>query len=66
MCVSSTRTIRTPASPAAVEVRLDRERRVDHDRLAGGGVADEVGAAAEVVVDELPEDTVTSIGAAAS
>ena len=39
-----------------VEVRLDRERRVDHDRLARLGVADEVRAAAEVVVDELPEE----------
>ena len=39
-----------------LEVLLDRERRVDHDRLARVGVADEVRAAAEIVVDELPEE----------
>ena len=38
------------------EVRLDRERGVDHDRLARVRVADEVRAAAEVVVDELAEE----------
>ena len=56
MCVSSTRTMRTPASARGLEVRLDRERGVDHDRLARVRVADEVRAAAEVVVDELAEE----------
>ena len=37
------------------QVLLDRERRVDDDRLAGLLVADEVGGAAEVLVDELLE-----------
>ena len=44
-----------------VEVLLDREGRIDDDRLAG--VADEV-RAAEIVVDELPKDhtgTLTNI-----
>ena len=49
------RSARRP-SRRGVEVRLDRERGVDHDRLARVGVADEVGAAAEVVVDELAEE----------
>ena len=40
------------------QVRFDRERRVDDDRLARVGVADEVRAATEVVVDELPKQHV--------
>ena len=39
-----------------VQDRLDRERRIDHDGLAGRLVADEVARAAEVLVDELPEE----------
>ena len=42
--------------PGRLEVRLDRERRIDDDGHAGGGVADEVGGAPQVLVDELPED----------
>ena len=38
------------------EVLLDRERRIDDDRVTGTGIADEVGGAAERVVDELRED----------
>ena len=41
--------------PGGLEVRLDRERRIDDDGHAGGGVADEVGGAPQVLVDELPE-----------
>ena len=35
------------------EILVDREGRIDHDRLAGGIVADQVGGAAKIVVDEL-------------
>ena len=38
------------------EILLDREGRIDHDRVTGTGIADEVGGAAERVVDELRED----------
>ena len=38
------------------EVLLDRKGRVDDDRFTGGDVADEIGAAAEIAVDELPEE----------
>ena len=38
------------------EVLLDREGRIDDDRVTGTGIADEVGGAAERVVDELRED----------
>ena len=37
------------------QVLLDRVRGVDHERLAAGGVAEQVGGAAEIVVDELAE-----------
>jgi len=37
-------------------VPLDREGRIDEDRIVRRLVADEVGRAAEIVVDELPED----------
>ena len=39
-----------------LEVLLDREGRVDDDGVTGTGIADEVGGAAERVVDELRED----------
>ena len=39
-----------------VEVLLDREGRIDDDRVSGLGIADEVGRAPERVVDELRED----------
>jgi hypothetical protein len=39
-----------------LDVRLDRVRGVDDDREAGRLVADQVGRAAEVVVDELAEE----------
>ncbi len=39
-----------------VEVLLDREGRIDDDGVTGTGIADEVGGAAERVVDELRED----------
>jgi hypothetical protein len=42
------------------EILLDREGRVDHDRRARAFVSDEVGRAAEVVVDELREDHVAA------
>ena len=35
------------------EILLDREGRIDHDCLAGGVVADQVGGTAKIVVDEL-------------
>ena len=37
------------------EVLLDRVRRVDQEGLPLAGVADQVGGAAEIVVDELAE-----------
>jgi sulfide:quinone oxidoreductase len=43
-----------------VEVLLDRERRIDDDCFACFGVADEVRAAAEILVDELPENHVAA------
>ena len=39
-----------------LEVLLDRERRVDDDRLARPRIADEVGSTPERIVDELRED----------
>ena len=39
-----------------LEVLLDREGRIDDDGVTGTGIADEVGGAAERVVDELRED----------
>ena len=41
---------------ALVEVLLDREGGIDDDRVARLLVADQVRSAAEIVVDELPED----------
>ena len=38
------------------QVRLDRVRGIDEQRLAGRLVADEVGGAPEVLVDELPQE----------
>ena len=38
------------------EVLLDRECRVDHDRLSCPRIADEVGSTPQRVVDELRED----------
>ena len=38
-----------------LEVLLDRVRRVDDQRLTRGLISDQVGRAAEIVVDELPE-----------
>ena len=35
------------------EILVDREGRIDHDRLTGGVVADQVGGTAKIVVDEL-------------
>ena len=40
-----------------LEVLLDRVRGIDDHRLARGLVADQVGRAAEIVVDELRERT---------
>ena len=48
VCVSSVRTMRTPSRSASASDRLDRERRVDDDRLARLLAADEVRRAAEV------------------
>ena len=39
-----------------LDVLLDRERRVDDDRLARPRIADEVGSTPERIVDELRED----------
>jgi hypothetical protein len=36
-----------------LEVLLDRIGGVDHDGLAPGGISDQIGGAAEIVVDEL-------------
>ena len=44
------------AALGLLEVLLDREGRVDDDGLAGSRIADEIGSAAERVVDELRED----------
>ena len=55
MCVSSTRVIRTWRFSASVEVLLDRVRGIDDHGLTRGLVADQVGRAAEIVVDELPK-----------
>ncbi len=41
-----------------VDVLLDRERRIDDYGGAGSLVSDEIGSAAEIVVDELREDHV--------
>ena len=45
-----------PREPGERQVGLDIQARVDDRRLAGGVVADDVGGAAEIVVDELSED----------
>ena len=45
-----------PASLGFLEVLLDRERRIDDDRLPRALVADQVRSAAKSVVDELRED----------
>jgi hypothetical protein len=44
------------ASFALVEILLDRVRGIDDERDAGMFVADEVGRAPEIVVDELLEE----------
>ena len=44
------------AAVSLLEVLLDRERGIDHDRGPGVLVADEVRRAAQVLVDELRED----------
>jgi copper transport protein len=44
------------AARALIQIRLDRVSRIDDDGDAGLLVADEIGGAAEVVVDELPEE----------
>ena len=41
-----------------LDVLLDRVRRVDDEGLAGVGGADQIGGAAEIVVDELAEEHV--------
>ena len=41
--------------PRGLEIRLDRVRGVDQERLPLTGIADQVGGAAEIVVDELAE-----------
>jgi hypothetical protein len=42
-------------SPGGVQILLDRECRIDDDRLPRLLVADEIRGAPEIVVDELPE-----------
>ena len=44
-----------------LEVRLDPVRGVDDDRLACPGVADQIGGAAKIVVDELAEHHGTNL-----
>ena len=39
----------------SLDVLLDRVRRVDDERLAARRIGDQVGGAAEIVVDELAE-----------
>src|SRR5215210_5492537 len=47
------------------EILLDGKGRVDHERLAGGLVADQVRGAAKIVVDELAEQHGKSLTTAA-
>ena len=54
--VSSTCSIRTPCRRARLQVGVDVPLRVDHRGDAGGAVADQVGGAAEVLVDDLAEE----------
>ena len=54
--VSSTCSIRTPCRRARSQVGLDVPLRVDDRGDAGGAVADQVGGAAEVLVDDLAEE----------
>ena len=56
VCVSTVRTMRTPSRSASASDRLDRERRVDHDRLARLLATDEVRRAAEILVQHLREE----------
>ena len=56
MCVSIDAHDADVAPLGLLEVLLDREGRVDDDRLAGSRIADEIGGTPERVVDELRED----------
>ena len=47
-----------------IEVLLDRVRGVDQERLPLAGVADQVGGAAEIVVDELAKQHITEANTA--
>ena len=55
VCVSSTRTMPHLAVRRLGEQRLDRVGRIHDDRLARALAADQIGGAAEVVVEELME-----------
>ncbi len=48
--------MRTPCRRLELQVGVDVPLRVDHSGDAGPGVADQVGRAAEVLVDDLPEE----------
>ncbi len=50
--------------PRRIEVLLDRVRGVDQERLPLAGVADQVGGAAEIVVDELAKQHITEANTA--
>ena len=56
MCVSIDADDADVAPLGLLEVLLDREGRVDDDRVTGTRIADEVRRTAERVVDELRED----------
>jgi hypothetical protein len=43
----------------SLEILLDRIRGIDNERLARRGISDQVGGAAEIVVDELAKQHVT-------
>ena len=45
-----------PVQAGEVEVGIDVPLRVDHRGDAGGGVADQVGGAAEILVNDLAEE----------
>ena len=47
-----------------LQVLLDRVSGIDHERLARGGIADQVGGAAEIVVDELAKQHIREANSA--
>jgi hypothetical protein len=55
-----------PVQAGEVQVGVDVPLRVDHGGDAGGGVADQVGGAAEVLVDDLAEEHRIRVAAAQS